>query len=135
MMSIFKFLGSTICQSLKKEVNTNLIISKAHQRLHSLRQLRKFGVARDAIFQFYRATVESVLVFSITFWYGNSTSSEKKQLEKVVHTASKKIIGSVASIYASQSSHKTRKLLDDPSHPAISLCKLLPSGKRAKSSG
>ena len=127
MMSIFKFLGSTICQSLKKEVNTNLIISKAHQRLHFLRQLRKFGVARDAIFQFYRATVESVLVFSITVWYGNSTSSERKQLEKVLHTASKIIghaIPSVASIYASRTSHKT-----PPCHFALQTTALWKEGK------
>ena len=44
-VSSFKFPGSTICQSLKWEVNTKLIMSKAHQRLHFLHQLRKFGVA------------------------------------------------------------------------------------------
>ena len=86
-VSSFKFPGSTICQSLKWEVNTKLIISKAHQRLHFLHQLRKFGVARDAMLQFYRATGESVLALSIIVWYGNSTSSERKQLEKMVQTA------------------------------------------------
>ena len=62
----FKFLGTTICRSLKWEVNTNIILGKAHQRLHFLRQLRKFGVTGEAMVHFYRATVESVLTFSIT---------------------------------------------------------------------
>lgn len=135
-VSSFKFLGTTICQSLKWEVNTNIIISKAHQRLHFLRQLRRFGVARVAMLQFYRATVESVLAFSITVWYSSSTSSERKQLERVVRSASKIIgqtIPSIASIYATRANHKAQKVLDDPSHPARYLFKSLPSGRRVQS--
>ena len=115
-MPSFKFLGSTICQSLKWEVDTNLTISKAHQRLHFLPQLRTFGVARDAMLQFYRATMKCS-GFLITVWYGNPTSSERKQLEKVVHTASK-IIG--------QPSHL--KPLSTPRVPDIKRrkCKMIP---------
>ena len=66
-----KFLGTTICHSLKWEVNTSNVLSKAHHRLHFLRQLKRFGVTGEAMDHFYRATMESVLVFSATVWYGN----------------------------------------------------------------
>ncbi|KAM3876114.1 phospholipid-transporting ATPase IC [Diretmus argenteus] len=38
---------------------------------------------------FYRATVENVLTFSVTVWYGNTTALERKELEREVRTASK----------------------------------------------
>ena len=132
----FTFLGTTICRSLKWEVNTNIILGKAHQRLHFLRQLRKFGVTGEAMVHFYRATVESVLTFSITVWYGNTTAHERKQLERVVKTASK-ITGhdlpSVSSIHSTRTKRKMQKVIADPSHPACPLFRILPSGKRIES--
>ena len=88
----FKFLGTIISSSLKWEDNITAIILKAHQRLFFVRQLNKFGVACKGMQQFYRATIESVLTFSITVWYGNSTVQQRMQLDRIVHTASK-IVG------------------------------------------
>ncbi|XP_056101754.1 uncharacterized protein LOC130080431 [Rhinichthys klamathensis goyatoka] len=85
----FCFLGTTIHQSLSWDLNISLIVNKAHQRLYFLRQLRKFGVSQEGMTHFYRAVIESVLTFSILSWYGNSTSQDKQQLEKVVLRASK----------------------------------------------
>ena len=73
----FKFLATIISSSLKWEDNITAIIRKAHQRLFSLRQLNKFRVACKGMQQFYRATFESVLTFSITVWYGNSTVQQR----------------------------------------------------------
>ena len=135
-VSSFKFLGTTICDDLKWEENTGHISSKAHQRLHSLRQLRKFRVSREGMLSFYRATIESILTFSVTVWYGNTTVHDKAQLERVVRTASK-IIGcerpSVASLYATRIKREGEKVMGDPSHPAYSFFKPLPSGKRLQS--
>ena len=90
----------------------------------------------EALVHFYRATVESVLVFSITVWYGNTTTIERKQLERVVRTASK-IIGldlpSVSSIYTTRTKRRMQKVIADPSHPASSLFVAMPSGKRLRS--
>ena len=85
---------------------------------------------------FYRATVESVLTLSITVWYGNTTALEKRQLERVVSTASKitgHALPSVSSIYATRIKRKMQKAIADPSHPASPLFVPLPSGRRLQS--
>ena len=132
----FKFLGTTICRSMKWEVNTNMILSKAHQRLHFLRLLRRFGVTGEAMVHFYRAAVESVLTFSVTVWEGNTTAMEKKQLDRVVHIASKitgRNLPTVSSIYTARTKRRMQKVMADTSHPARCLFKFLPSGRRLQS--
>ncbi len=131
-ISSYKFLGTTICDDLKWEANTSHIISEAHQRLHSLCQLRKFGVSREGMLSFYRNTVETVLTFSLTVWYGNTTVQNREQLERVVCTASKIVVcdlPSIAPIHATRIRRKGEKVTGDPSHPAHSLFNPLPSGR------
>ena len=128
---IVVILGTTISRTLKWEDNTSLILSKAHQRLHFLRQLKKFGVPREAMVNFYRATVESVLTFSVSVWYGNITALEKKQLERLVSTASKitaHALPTVSSIYATRIKRKIQKVVADSSSFVP-----LPSGRRLQS--
>lgn len=88
----FKFLGTTIHQSLSWELNTSLIISKCHQQLYFLRQLKKFRVSRPAMTHFYRSTIESIHTFSMPVWYGHTTSQDKTRLERVVCRASKTLL-------------------------------------------
>ena len=66
----FKLLGSTISSNLKWELNVVNIVKKAKQRLYFLRRLRMFGLTTQVMLNFYRAAIESVLIFSITicFW-------------------------------------------------------------------
>lgn len=45
----FKFLGTTIHESLSLDLNSGIIISKSHQRLHFLQQLEKFRVSQAAM--------------------------------------------------------------------------------------
>lgn len=117
----FKFLGTIISSSLKWEDNTIAITKKAHQRLFFLRQLKKFGVGCKGMQQFYRATIERILTFSITVWYGNSTVQQKIQLDRIVHTASK-IAGCtfplISDIYEIRIQRRGLKTLQDQSHPA-----------------
>ena len=131
----FQFLGTTIHESLSWELNTNIKISKAHQRLHFLRQL-KFRVSRVATTHFYRSTIESVLTFSMLVWFGHTTAQDKARLERVVRRASK-IIGcslpSLSSIFSTRIIRKAKKIIADHSHPAHHLFNLLPSGRRYRS--
>ena len=103
MVETFKFLGTTIDCNLKWEENCTAAVNKAQQRIHFLRQLKKFGMNQKILLQFYRAAVESVLTFAITVWYGSATKEDKGRLESVVKTASE-IIGrqlpSVESVYS-----------------------------------
>ena len=106
---------------------------KAQQRLFFLRQLKKFWLSQDVLIRFYRATIESILTFSITVWYGNATQKNRNSLERIVKTASK-IIGcqlpSVESLYSVRLLRRSKKIINDITHPAHHFFKLLPSGKR-----
>ena len=72
----FKFLVTIMSSTLKWEDSITAIMKKANQRLFFLRQLKKCGVACKGMLQFYRATFESVLTFSVTVWYGNYCPAE-----------------------------------------------------------
>ncbi len=57
-----------------------------------LRQLKKFGISKVGIFNFYRAVIESVLTFSLIVWFGSSTAQQRSQINNTTRVASK-IIG------------------------------------------
>ena len=61
----FKFLGTTISNTLGRNANVEVTVKKAQQRLFFLRQLKKFGLRREILIQFYDSVVESVLTFSL----------------------------------------------------------------------
>ena len=132
-MENFKFLGTIISNSLKWDDNADAIAKRAHQRLYFLRQLKKFGLCKDILLQFYRCVIESVLTFSICTWYGSATQQAKTKLERIV-CASSRIIGcdlpSLDSLYTKRMQGKSRKIAADPTHPACSLLQPLPSGRR-----
>ena len=132
----FRFLGTTIQDSLSWDLNTSVMISKAHQRLYFLRQLKKFRVSQAAMTHFYRATIESVLTFSMPVWFGHATSEDKTRLERVVRRASKIIrcsLPTLESLYSVRLIRKAKKIIADYSHPAHYLFRLLPSGRRYES--
>ena len=132
----FKFLGTTISNSLKWDDNCRKVLSKARQRLYFLRQLRKFRVGQAVMLRFYRAVVESVLTSSITVWFGNAAQHDRDLLQGVVDTASR-IVGcqlpSLESIYGRRVTRRARKIVRDPDHPANYLFEPLPSGRRFRS--
>lgn len=132
----FQFLGTTMQKSLSWELNTNFKISKAHQRLHFLQQLKKFRVSRVAMTHFYRSTIESVLTFSMLVWFCHTTAQDKARMERVVRRASK-IIGcslrSLSSLFSTGIIRKAKNIIADHFHPAHHLFNLLPSGRRYRS--
>ena len=129
----YKFLGTIISNELKWDENVDKIVKKANQRLFFLRQLKKFGMKKQILLQFYRSVVESILTFSIVVWYGSITGNQKTKLERVVKSASK-IVGdtlpSLSSLYLQRVNTRAQKIIKDSSHPANDLFKLLPSKRR-----
>ena len=95
-----------------------------------LRQLRKFGVNKKILIQFYRAVIESVLTFSITVWYGSASVHDKNLLDGIVGVASKLTgceLPSLESIYTTRTQRKVRCTTADEQHPAHYLLQCLPS--------
>ena len=129
----FKFLGSTISSDLSWSCHTINTRKKAQQRMYFLRQLKKFGMDKSILVQFYRSIVESVLTFSFTTWYGSTTQEEKDGLQNVVKTASK-IIGcdlpDLDTLYHQRVTRRAKAIVKDTSHPAHDLFQPLPSQRR-----
>ena len=89
LVDSFKFLGTTITNTLKWDINTETIAKKAQQRMLFLHQLKTFRVNKTILTQFYRTVIESVLTFSTTVWFGSASIHNKNMLEGTVKTASK----------------------------------------------
>ena len=105
LVDSFKFLGTTIANTLKWDINAETIAKKAQQRMFFLCQLKKFRVNKTILTQFYRAVIESVLTFSITVWFGSASIHNKNVLEGIVKTASKitsSKLPSIESIYTTR---------------------------------
>ncbi|KAI4882420.1 hypothetical protein NFI96_021740 [Prochilodus magdalenae] len=122
-----KFLGVHLAEDLTWSLNTSTITKKAQQRLYFLRRLRKAHLPPPIL-----RTIESILSSCITAWFGNSTASDRKSLQRVVRTA-EKIIGvslpTITDIYTTRCIRKTTSIVDDHTHPSHTLFTLLPSGK------
>ena len=131
----FKFLGTIVSSNLGWENNTDAVVKKAQQRLFFLRQLKKFGLRREILVQFYRSAVESILALSIRVWFCSISLHQRSRLDRVVKTASK-IVGSeltsLTAIYSDRSK-KAGNIISDQTHPAHHLIELLSSGKRFRS--
>ncbi len=97
-VSSFKFLGVHITEDLTWSAHTDAVLKKAQQLLFFLRRLRRFGMSPHILHSFYTCTVASILTGCITAWYGNSTSSNRKHLQRVVRTARHTVGGELPSL-------------------------------------
>ncbi len=130
----FKFLGTTISATLKWDDNLRGIIKKSHQRLFFLRQLKKFGISKVGMFNFYRAVIESVLTFSLIVWFGSSTAQQRSQINNITRLLRKLLVMIFPLLmrFMSHVCRKRLKILKDPLHPARHLFTPLPSGRRLR---
>ena len=109
--------------------------SKIHQRLHFLRRLRLFGVSLNIMLTFYRASIESILRYGISSWFGNLTVVYKSQISRLINTAGK-IMGlstppiTPQAIYEQAVMRQARNIMSDPLHVLNPEYNLLPSGRR-----
>ena len=75
VVSSYKVLGLTLCETLKWNDNTNEIVSKESKRLHVLRVLKRAGVPPVDLITIYSALVRSVLEYSSVVCMGYLPSS------------------------------------------------------------
>ena len=83
-VSQYKYLGMIIDDQLKGNVNTDKVFKKSNQRLYLLRKLYNIQVSPSILNLFYKSTIESILAFSITTWFGKLTKKDKHKLGKIV---------------------------------------------------
>ncbi len=129
-VSSVKFLGVHLAEDLSFTTNTAAITKKAQQRLHLLRKLRKAGLPTAHLTTFYKGTVESILTYNITSWFGSCKEYDRRQLNRVVKTASR-IVGaalpSLTNTYNKQCISRVAAIFKDTDHPSDSLFSMLPS--------
>ena len=126
-----KFLGTVISASgLDWETNTDSSLKKTQQRMYFLRQLKKFGLRRQILIQFYRAVMESVRCFSLPVWYGSTTQDQMRRLNRVITNSVGASSRELEEIFTKRSVARSRRTIADRSHPAHDLVQLLPSGRR-----
>ncbi len=114
----FKFLGVHITEDLTWSTHTDAVLKKTHQRLFFLRRLRKFGMSPSILRSFYTCTVESILTGCITAWFGNSTTGNRKALQRVVRTARHIVGGELPSLQDIYTRWCIRKPGGSPMTPA-----------------
>ncbi|PWA13967.1 hypothetical protein CCH79_00017017 [Gambusia affinis] len=117
---VFRFLGMELEDKLTWSTNTKELLKKAQQRLYFLRILQKNCVPSDLLQAFYHCSIERVLTYSLCVWYGSSTSSDKKALQRVVRAAESTIgctLPTMEQIYTSRLRKKVMDILNDSSHP------------------
>ena len=122
----------TKLNKIKWEGNMTSIAKNVQQRMFFLRQLRKFGVNRKILIQFYRAVTESVLTFWISIWYGSVSVHDPKLLDGLVRVAWKLTgceLPSLESMYTTRTQRKVRCITADDQHSAHYLLQCLPSGR------
>ena len=128
-----RFLGVLISADISWSENIKAVCKKAQQRLHFLRVLRKYNPNSNLLLTFYRSSIESLLTYCITIWYGSCTAADRAKLHRVVKAA-QKIIGcplpSLMDIYTSRCLNRAITITKDSSHPGFELFELLPSGRR-----
>ena len=87
------------------------IANTAQQRMFFLRQLRKFGVNRKILIQFYRAVTESVLTFWISIWYGSASVHDQKLLVRVASKLTGCVLPSQESICITRTQRRVRRII------------------------
>jgi hypothetical protein len=86
-LETYKFLGVHITDKLKWSTQTDIAVKKAQECLFNFRRLKKFGLSPKTLTNFYRCTIESILLGCIAAWYGNCPTCNRRALQRVVHQA------------------------------------------------
>ncbi|KAK3545487.1 hypothetical protein QTP70_007737 [Hemibagrus guttatus] len=74
----FQYLGVHITQDVSWSCHVNTLVKKAQQCLYHLRRLKDFKLPPKVLKTFYTCTIESILMGSITAWFGNSTKQDRR---------------------------------------------------------
>ena len=109
-----------------------MVTKKCNQRLHFLRILNNVQVNKGIISLFYKSTVESIINFSNTAWYGKLTCKDKNKLGRIVKKTNK--LGAetkaIDSLYQEGVMKQVENIMKDAHHTLHSQYVFLRWGKR-----
>ena len=128
----YKYLGIIVDNQMKGTANTDMVYKKCNQRLHFARILHGLNIDDAITNLFYKSTVESILSFSLTTWYGKLTKKDKYKLGKIVKKSKKMGIKSKSldELYQESTLKQVEKIMLDVRHPLHNFYVYLRSGRR-----
>ena len=89
----FKLLGLIIDSNLRWSKHVEFICSKASQRLHYLKILKRSGLSIDDLLYFYCTVIRTILEYACPAWHTNLTLEDTSCLEDVQKRALSIIFG------------------------------------------
>ena len=112
--------------------NVQSVYTKRRQRIHFLRLLWNVNVDRAILSLFYKSTIESILVFSISICYGTLTVKDKYKWKKIVKSAGRLKANTepLDVLYESTVMKQVGRIMNDDSHPLHCYYNYLRSGRR-----
>ena len=117
----YKYLGTTVDQSLSWNENTQIIIKKANSRLYCLRKLHTFNVNRNILQLFFSSVLCSVLTFGVVSWGGNITQGDRNKIERLIRKGGRVVGGGITEtmtdMYDRRLYSKVNQILNDDTHP------------------
>ena len=115
----YKYLGVTIDERLQWSEHVKTMKQKLSKRMYFLTKLRQFRIDRTLCTMFYRAVIESVIIFCIAAWGGNCLAVNKNEMNRVIRKAAKSTgdIGDFDELLEKSTFRKISAIIDDKSHP------------------
>ena len=129
----YKYLGTTIDDKFTFNQHVECLYKKANSRMYFVRQLRKLKVDNKILALFYTSVIQSVITFSITCWFGNSSSEAKNKLCRIVRNGIKLGVHNaspLSDIFKKCAIHRFKIIYNDCDHPLNNRYRKLPSGRR-----
>ena len=87
-----KLVGVMVSQDLKWQKNTDLICTKARQKLWVIRRLKQYSIENEKLVDVYKKEVRSLLEYAVPVWHSSITNIQSKQIERVQKQAFKIIL-------------------------------------------
>ena len=86
-VDMYNYLGIVLNYKLSWEDHVDFIVKKLNSRMHCLRKLNSFPITPKILNVFYTSTIVSVWRYSLVYWGGNVSKSEKRCIESIVRKA------------------------------------------------
>ena len=116
----YKYLGTTITNTLDWTENVNALTKKGKQRLYFLRKLNSLHIDRTILVLFYQSLIQSLLTFNLVCYFGNGTQQNRDRLDRVRRVAERvtgQDLPSLKHLFEQRVLSKIDKIMADESHP------------------
>ncbi|KAI8481119.1 hypothetical protein Bbelb_411330 [Branchiostoma belcheri] len=96
-----KFLGLTVQNDLKWDLQVTNMLTSANKKLYLLRRLKRFGVSVPDLKAVYTSYVRPALEYAAPAWHSSLNNVQTAKLERVQRRACRIILGTQYTDYTS----------------------------------